>query len=85
MVFSATPLRRYSTSGCQFGIARAKLGAAVSSKAGSLLVAGCWLLVMVMLASSSSRALMRSRESYANLTATLFMKSDIFFMTRFES
>src|SRR3954454_8614504 len=31
-VFSATPLRRYSTSGCQFGMARAKLGAADSSK-----------------------------------------------------
>jgi hypothetical protein len=26
MVFSATPLRRYSTSGCQFGIGRAKFG-----------------------------------------------------------
>src|SRR3954471_13988349 len=25
MVFSATPFRRYSTSGCQFGMARAKL------------------------------------------------------------
>src|SRR5437762_10462701 len=31
MVFSATPLRRYSTSGCQFGIARAKLTARDSS------------------------------------------------------
>src|ERR1043166_1595970 len=31
MVFSATPWRRYSTSGCQLGMARAKLGAADSS------------------------------------------------------
>src|SRR4051812_48393356 len=32
-VFSAMPLRRYSTSGCQFGMGRAKLGA-VSSRMG---------------------------------------------------
>src|SRR5262245_18250595 len=32
MVFSATPLRRYSTSGCQLGIGRAKLGGRCSLK-----------------------------------------------------
>src|SRR5688572_17525052 len=32
MVFSATPFRRYSTSGCQLGMARAKLIGRFSSK-----------------------------------------------------
>ena len=32
IVFSATPLRRYSTSGCQFGMARAKFTGKFSLK-----------------------------------------------------
>src|SRR6266446_2240887 len=32
MVFSATPFRRYSTSGCQFGMARAKFTGRFSLK-----------------------------------------------------
>src|SRR5438309_1491431 len=118
MVFSATPLRRYSTSGCQFGMGRAKFGGRDSLKVliPTLSVAkgrkrcgtgGAPSVLQVPRyarddTSSSQREQLAhgheivsplaqagddrpdGRAFRANRGPTAVMKSDIFFMTRFE-
>src|SRR5437868_11099736 len=64
MVFSATPFRRYSTSGCQFGMARAKFTGRFSLKG----TGGCYPQITQMCA-----------DERASYTIDIAMELDIFF------